>query len=196
MAEDNPGILSGLRSLLETYAPWDENERRLVGEFLEFLNDPVQDHCSRYNTTGHVVASAWVLDTQSTSVLLTYHHRLRRWLQLGGHMEAGERPFDAAIREAREESGSSDVLPVSEEIFDVDVHLIPASDSAPVHRHFDVRYLFRASASAIVTRSHESDALGWFRLHDVETIGGSNLSMIRMANKTRMLAKDKPKTHS
>jgi len=38
-------------------------------------------------------------------VLLIHHRELDRWLPLGGHIELDEDPEQAALREAREESG-------------------------------------------------------------------------------------------
>jgi len=47
--------------------------------------------------------SVFVVDGQR--VLLVHHRRLNRWLPLGGHIELDEDPEQAALREAREESG-------------------------------------------------------------------------------------------
>ena len=38
-------------------------------------------------------------------VLLVHHRKLDRWLPLGGHIELDEDPEQAALREAKEESG-------------------------------------------------------------------------------------------
>jgi 8-oxo-dGTP pyrophosphatase MutT (NUDIX family) len=38
-------------------------------------------------------------------VLLIHHRKLNKWLPLGGHIELEEDPEQAALREAREESG-------------------------------------------------------------------------------------------
>jgi 8-oxo-dGTP pyrophosphatase MutT (NUDIX family) len=38
-------------------------------------------------------------------VLLVHHRKLDKWLPLGGHIELDEDPEQAALREAREESG-------------------------------------------------------------------------------------------
>jgi 8-oxo-dGTP diphosphatase len=38
-------------------------------------------------------------------VLVIEHRRLRTWLPIGGELEAGETPLEAAVRELREETG-------------------------------------------------------------------------------------------
>ena len=43
-------------------------------------------------------------------VLVIEHRRLRTWLPIGGELEAGETPSEAAVRELREETGLAGVF--------------------------------------------------------------------------------------
>ncbi|HET6343864.1 MAG TPA: NUDIX domain-containing protein, partial [Myxococcota bacterium] len=38
-------------------------------------------------------------------VLLIFHHRLQQWVPIGGELDPGETPLEAAVRELREETG-------------------------------------------------------------------------------------------
>lgn len=42
---------------------------------------------------------------QAGKILLVHHRKLKKWLPLGGHIELDEDPEQAALREAKEESG-------------------------------------------------------------------------------------------
>ena len=62
----------------------------------------------------HVTASALVVDSTSGRILLRWHQKMCRWLQVGGHGNAGENdPWVIARREAREETGLVDLTALS-----------------------------------------------------------------------------------
>jgi 8-oxo-dGTP diphosphatase len=44
------------------------------------------------------------------TVLVIHHRRLGTWLPIGGELEAGETPLEAAVRELREETGLAGVF--------------------------------------------------------------------------------------
>jgi 8-oxo-dGTP pyrophosphatase MutT (NUDIX family) len=46
-----------------------------------------------------------VFIVQGGKVLLVHHRKLNKWLPIGGHIELHEDPEQAALREAKEESG-------------------------------------------------------------------------------------------
>lgn len=64
------------------------------------------------------------------AIALHEHGRLGTWLPPGGHVDAGEAPHEAALREAREETG----LPVSL-VHDGDGVATDAADPLPEPRH-------------------------------------------------------------
>jgi 8-oxo-dGTP pyrophosphatase MutT (NUDIX family) len=87
----------------------------------------------------HVTGSAIVVGARG--VLLHRHKRLGLWLQPGGHLEPGETPWDAALREAGEETGLKLSWPgrpragVVPPLAHVDVH-----EGGRGHTHLDLRY--------------------------------------------------------
>lgn len=149
---------------LHGYHPSDELEaqhQRALVNLLTMSDDTfVRDHFA----PGHVTASLFIVHPATEALLLHHHRRLDRWLQMGGHVEAGEHPADAALREGAEESGLTD-LALLPGIFDLDVHAIPAGKGEPDHLHFDVRYLAHTSTPDRITIDrNESNDLAWVPL--------------------------------
>ena len=135
---------------------------------------------------GHVTGSAVVLDAEGTSMLMTHHAKLGRWLQLGGHSDGDSDPLAVACREAAEESGLS-VAPVREDVLDLDVHAIPARGGDPAHFHYDVRFVLRLERPGPLAATHESLALKWVRLDSIETVTREE-SILRMVRKLERFA--------
>lgn len=160
-----PSVTENLLAQLQTYQPFDAEEAASQQRFIEFIQQ--QPQCfSRQNRAGHVTASTWIVDDKQQAVLLTLHKKLGKWLQLGGHCEVGETPLQAALREAREESGLTQFRVLTPEIFNIDVHTIPAREEEPAHLHYDVAYLLQAddALSMLQCAPRESLALRWMPL--------------------------------
>ena len=131
---------------------------------------------------GHVTGSAWILDHSREHCLLTHHKKLGLWLQCGGHADGDPDVLQVALREAREESGVAGIEPLSTEIFDVDVHRIPAKGTEPEHFHYDVRFALIAPFGATLVVSDESHALAWVKREEIEHYD-TDASVRRMADK-------------
>jgi 8-oxo-dGTP pyrophosphatase MutT (NUDIX family) len=155
---------------LREYWPADGLEADHLAAMVRLLRDGEDAFSRAHFTPGHITASCYIIDGDDR-LLLHHHRRLGRWLQMGGHVEAGEFPSSAALREGREESGLSDLAPAGDGIFDLDVHAIPAGKGEPDHLHFDVRYLAQTSAPHAIARdANESDDLAWVTLDRAEEL--------------------------
>jgi ADP-ribose pyrophosphatase YjhB (NUDIX family) len=171
-----------LIEMLECYEPIYEDEVAAKMRMLAFLRATHQPF-GKTNQAGHITASAWLTDAARTQTLLTHHFKLNRWLQLGGHTEIGETIIEAAHREALEESGLLSIKLVSDAIFDLDVHDIPAYGMTPVHVHYDIRFMFLADSNAKTHINRESKQLKWIPLNQVESYT-NEWSVLRMVRKT------------
>lgn len=149
------------RDILERYVPPDTDQAATRARILAFLDDHGAHAHSRSCLPGHLTASALLVDRAGERALLTFHRKLGKWLQLGGHCDGDANLLGVAWRETVEESGivpeSITALPV-----DVDVHPIPARPGEPEHLHLDTRYLVYAGTGARERISSESIELGWF----------------------------------
>jgi 8-oxo-dGTP pyrophosphatase MutT (NUDIX family) len=85
-------------------------------------------------------------------------------------------------REAREESGLQPLEPVTREIFDLDVHQIPARATESAHLHWDIRFAFHHNGDGAYVISEESHDLAWAPLNDLARFSQDE-SLLRMARK-------------
>ena len=133
---------------------------------------------------GHITCGAWILDGSGKKTLLTHHRKLERWMQLGGHADGDYDVHRVAAKEAHEESGISTLELVSKEIFDIDIHQIPARGDVPKHFHYDARFLFRTTDNEKYEVSNESIDLAWVNIDEIDEFS-SEESILRMVKKTK-----------
>ncbi|MGZ6250998.1 MAG: NUDIX hydrolase [Candidatus Chromulinivorax sp.] len=173
-----------LRQLLQNYEPTAE-EQSYKERMLAFLDE--QDDCfERELACGHFTASAWLVSRDLSKVLLMHHAKLGIWVQLGGHADGDSDLLEVAIREAQEESGILDIEPITTQIFDIDIHTIPAKGLEPAHEHFDVRFLLRVASDEQPVKNAESKELVWFG-QDSSKLPTVERSVVRMFEKWQEL---------
>ena len=174
-----------LQEKLNKHTPFDATEADMLTRTIQFVAQ-YSDCFERSLNVGHITGSAWIMDLERSHVLLTHHRKLDQWFQLGGHSDGDPNTLDVALREGQEESGLDTLHPVSENIFDVDVHLIPARKNEPAHYHYDVRFLLEADRRAPLTISSESNELAWVTLDEALSLS-QDASILRMVSKSRTL---------
>ncbi len=149
-------------------------DQREVASLTRFLAEFDQlDHpFDEESDATHVTASAVVVGLRG--VVLHRHKRLGIWLQPGGHIDSGELPADAAVRETLEETGLTVVHAGAEPaIIHVDVHPGPRG-----HTHLDVRYLLVADDEDPRPPAGESPDVRWFSWAEAIAMSDGGLSGI------------------
>ena len=165
---------------LKRFEPGTVQDLAVIEKFRDFVIK--NEKCfERSLDEGHVTSSAWLVDSKGERVLLTHHKKLNKWMQLGGHSDGDADSLEVALKEAREESGIGSIKPLSKEIFDLDIHKIPATEKEPEHYHYDVRYLLQAEDDNF-TISDESNDLRWVGIEDIKSME-LEPSVMKMAKK-------------
>lgn len=152
---DRGAVVDELRRAAADRDAVDERERRSISRLLSEL-DRLQDPFDEHADPTHVTGSAIIIGPRG--VVLHRHRKLGLWLQPGGHIDPGETPWDAAKREAEEETGlelwHADGGP---RLAHIDVHPGPHG-----HTHLDVRYLLGAGDADPSPPPEESQDVRWF----------------------------------
>lgn len=145
---------TALADALRALEPVDDAEaasRAVTLDVLTSLDAPFDEAAGPVHVTvGAVVVSA-------LGVVLHCHKELAIWVLPGGHVDSGEAPHFAAVREVAEETGLTATHLAPRELVHVDIH-----DGPRGHRHCDVRWLLCADGTSFAPAEGESRAVGWF----------------------------------
>lgn len=161
------GRTAAVRRQLLAHRAGDGREARSLARVLaelEHLDRPFDEDAD----PTHLTASAVVVGRRG--VVLHRHRRLHRWMQPGGHIDPGETPAEAALRESVEETGLPLTPAGGSGLLHVDVH--PA---AAGHVHLDLRYLLWAEDAEPAPEPGESQEVAWFAWPEAEAIADEAL---------------------
>jgi 8-oxo-dGTP pyrophosphatase MutT (NUDIX family) len=168
-----------LAEVLERYVPLTDEESSDVERLRKLVVEDA-DPWTRASAL-HVTGSAVVVHPPTRRVLLRWHDRMQAWLQVGGHADAGEvDPYAVALREAREETGLTDLAawpdPVEPRVVQVAIVPVPAGKSEPEHEHGDIRYVLATERPESVVAESESAQLAWLDVEEaIQKVGWDNL---------------------
>jgi len=133
-------------------------------------------------TERQFVATGFVV--QGGKTLLVFHKKLKMWLAPGGHIDFGETPCEAVLREVKEETGL-DVEIVGEKRtpdpadgkvkflhMPRHIQLEDIADPSGFHQHIDLIYFCRPIGGRLRLADKEHDSLKWF---DADQLGGPEI---------------------
>jgi len=177
LAGDGPCAPSALAAVVSGHRPADAREVSSAARFLAELRR-LAHPCDQTADPVHVTASGIVVGRRGT--VLHRHRRLGRWMQPGGHVDPGESPAVAALRESEEETGL--VLrhwPGGPRLVHIDVH-----EAANGHTHLDLRFLLVGSDDDPAPPPGESPDARWCSWEEAESMADDALvSGLRIARR-------------
>lgn len=162
---------SALLVLLTAYSPSEPDEQSYRLQMLDLAAAAVDPFGRDQYTPGHFTASAFVVHPDGDRVLLIHHGKIGIWVQPGGHVDPTDTDLiEAARREVAEETGITELHPIADGLFDIDVHVFPESPGQPRHLHFDLRFGFVAGDAAITPVDEVRDCR-WVAWEDLASLG-------------------------
>lgn len=156
----------------------DQREELSIERFLqeiERLGSPFDEHADPIHVTGSAVVVG------ERGLILHLHKRLRMWLQPGGHIDAGETPWEAALRESIEETG----LPLTHPPAGVSFLHVDVHEAAKGHTHLDLRYLLYSPDIDPDPGEDESPFVRWFEWDEAIAMADDGLRGLLVALRDR-----------
>lgn len=128
-------------------------------------------------STVHFTGSALIVN--NNRVLLHKHKVLNKWVQPGGHLENLEAPWEAAVREASEETGLSVThVPGGPKLIWVEIRY-----GIKDHIHIDLTYQCQAPFLKPKPPIDESQEVAWFNFAEVSALADNQILDLIRASK-------------
>lgn len=172
---------------LERYVPYNQQEEKDKLIMLKYIN-MFDNILTRDNEFGHFTASAWVVNKERTKVLMIYHNIYNSWAWTGGHADGDTDLLYTAIREVKEETGITNVKPIINDIFSLEIIGVNGHQKrgkyVSSHVHLNLTYLLEADESdRLFIKEDENSDVKWIELDRVKDVSNEKWLVENVYNK-------------
>ena len=159
-----------LKERIENYLPYNIEEQKDKELILKYM-DIFDDVLTRKNEIGHFTSSCWIVNKEKTKVLMVYHNIYDSWSWVGGHADGDDELLHVSLKEASEETGLKNVIPLSKDIFSLEVLGVDGhmkkGGYISTHIHLNITYLLCANENDIThIKEDENSDVKWFELEE------------------------------
>ena len=159
-----------LKERIENYLPYnieEQKDKELILKYMDILDDVL----TRKNEIGHFTSSCWIVNKEKTKVLMVYHNIYDSWSWVGGHADGDDDLLHVSLKEASEETGLKNVIPLSKDIFSLEVLGVDGhmkkGGYISTHIHLNITYLLCANENDIThIKEDENSDVKWFELEE------------------------------
>lgn len=156
---------------INEYTPFNEQEEKDKEVIIKYSNT-FDDILTRDNEIIHITSSAFIINKAKDKVLMIHHNIYNSWAWTGGHADGDEDLLFVAIKEAQEETGVNNIIPISQEIASIDIlpvfgH-IKKGKYVPPHMHASIAYLIEADENEKLTiKPDENSGVKWIPIDEI-----------------------------
>ena len=163
--------VDNLKENIEKFIPYNEQERVERKIMLDYIRN-FDDTLTRQNEYGHFTSSAFVLNKERTKILMIYHKIYNSWAWIGGHSDGDSDLLYVAMKEAKEETGIKNVVPISKDIYSIEIINVNGHEKrgkyVGSHVHLNVTYLLEADENEeIRIKEDENSGVKWVPINDI-----------------------------
>lgn len=150
---------------IKKYIPVNEQESKDKEIIIDFINKN-EDVLTRENEVAHLTSSGFIVNKNRDKVLMIHHNIYNSWGWTGGHADGDSDLLEVAIKEAKEETGITNVRPIIDDICCIDIltvkgHIKKGKYVAP-HLHLSVAYVLEADeAEEVKVKEDENSGVKW-----------------------------------
>ncbi|MDD3383835.1 MAG: NUDIX hydrolase [Bacilli bacterium] len=157
---------------IENFEPINEqeaNDKKIILDYIRKNNNVLL----RENEIAHITSSGFIMNKNLDKVLMVYHNIYKSWSWTGGHADGEADLLNVALKEAKEETGISEVFPQSKKIISIDILPVLAhykkGKYVSCHLHLSIAYLLIACEDQqLKVKEDENSAVKWIDIKDLD----------------------------
>jgi len=160
-----------LYTSITSYVPYNEQETK-DKELIKYCIEVFEEVLTRNNVVAHITSSAFAVNRAKDKVLMIEHNIYHSWSWIGGHADGEEDLLAVAMKELMEETGVTNIHPISPNIFSLDVltvlgHTKGGSYVSP-HLHLSIAYLIEVDENdPLVVKEDENSGVQWIPIDEI-----------------------------
>lgn len=159
---------------IRNHPPANEQEAGDQASLLWFIDQLGDAVLSRDNPIAHITSSGFIMTPALDRVLMVHHNIRNVWSWTGGHADGDDRLLAVAIREAQEETGARQIVPLSDRIASLDILCAYRHHRrgryVGSHLHLSVAYiLLCGDEEPLRVKPDENSAIRWFDPQEIRT---------------------------
>ena len=130
---------------------------------------------TRANEYAHFTSSSFILNKERTKVLMIFHNIYKSWAWTGGHSDGDNDLLYVAMKEAKEETGITNIKPISNEIYSLEQITVNGHEKrgkyVGSHIHLNITYLLEADENEIIrVKEDENSGVKWVTIEELKGV--------------------------
>ncbi|MGF7060065.1 NUDIX hydrolase [Brassicibacter mesophilus] len=154
------------------YQPINDQEANDKKIILDYIDNFYDDILTRRNQIAHMTSSGLILNKSLDKILMIHHNIYNTWTWTGGHADGDSDMLEVALKEAREETGVSNILPLTDDLASIDIipvygH-IKREKYVSAHLHLNTSYILIVDENEkLVINEAETSDVGWIEVNSL-----------------------------
>lgn len=161
------------REEIQRYKPINEQESNDKKIILDYIEHFYENILTRDNQIAHITSSGLILNKSLNKILMIHHNIYNTWTWTGGHADGDSDMLKVALKEAKEETGASNIVPLTEKLISIDIipvygH-IKRGKYVSSHLHLNTSYALIADEEEnLVINKEETSDVDWVEINRLD----------------------------
>jgi len=155
------------------YKPINEQETKDKKIILDYIESFYENILTRENKVAHMTSSGLILNKSLDKILMIHHNIYNTWTWTGGHADGNNNMLEVALKEGKEETGVSNILPLTNKLASIDIipvygH-IKRGKYVSSHLHLNTSYILIADEKEkLIINEEETSNVGWVEVNEID----------------------------